>query len=134
MVIQSMMPQLQRQSGSSNGKKEELDEKKKKVVLDEKHFRRMDKSSIGSSTWGLAEEVRKLMSREDTRRFPDGWNPKEDVEVDQVVYNKYKTELYGVLMSLTSGEPLGRLRRLQDTQLQFDGYEAIVALSVALSQ
>eukprot|EP00973_Karenia_brevis_P002957 403481-Karenia_brevis.AAC.1 len=78
------------------------------------------------------------MSREDTRRFPDERNPKDDVEVDQVVYNvevdqvvcnKYKTELYGVLVSLTSGEPLGILRGLQDTQFQFDEYEAIVALS-----
>eukprot|EP00973_Karenia_brevis_P062751 8725328-Karenia_brevis.AAC.1 len=67
------------------------------------------------------------MSREDTRRFPDEWNPKDDVEVHQVVYNK--TELYGVLVFLTSGEPLGMLRGLQDTQFQFDGYKAIVALS-----
>eukprot|EP00973_Karenia_brevis_P036110 4979823-Karenia_brevis.AAC.1 len=39
MVMQSMMPQLQQQSGNSNGEKEEPDERKRRVVLDEKHFR-----------------------------------------------------------------------------------------------
>eukprot|EP00973_Karenia_brevis_P047404 6581538-Karenia_brevis.AAC.1 len=42
---------------------------------------------LGQVDGDLAEEVRRLMSREDTRRFPDEWNPKEDVEVDQVVCN-----------------------------------------------
>eukprot|EP00973_Karenia_brevis_P034931 4819670-Karenia_brevis.AAC.1 len=131
MVVQ----QLQQQSSSSSGRKEESDEKKKRVMLDEK--RRMDKFGgeaaqfkrwmfnfgivLGQVDGELAEEVRKLMSREDTKRFPDEWNPKYDFEVDRVVCNKYKTELYGVLVSLTSGEPLGILRGLQDTQFQFDG-------------
>eukprot|EP00973_Karenia_brevis_P076663 10648799-Karenia_brevis.AAC.1 len=69
------------------------------------------------------------MSREDTGRFSNEWDPKDDIEVDQVVCQKYKTELYGTLVSLTSGEPLGILRGLQDTDFQFDSYKALVALS-----
>eukprot|EP00973_Karenia_brevis_P013636 1850347-Karenia_brevis.AAC.1 len=38
-------------------------------------------------------------------------------------------ELCRILVSLTSGEPLGISRGLQDTDFQFDGYKAIVALS-----
>eukprot|EP00973_Karenia_brevis_P088504 12272394-Karenia_brevis.AAC.1 len=41
MVVQSMLPQLQQQGSSSIGKKEESDERKKRIVLDEKHFRWM---------------------------------------------------------------------------------------------
>eukprot|EP00973_Karenia_brevis_P002963 403806-Karenia_brevis.AAC.1 len=42
--------------------------------------------ALGQVDSGLAEEIRKLMRREDIRRFPSEWNPKEDVEVDQVVH------------------------------------------------
>eukprot|EP00973_Karenia_brevis_P082649 11456356-Karenia_brevis.AAC.1 len=81
-----MKPQLQQQSRGSVSKKEDVEEKKKRVVLDEKHFRRMDKFTgevsqfrmwmlnlgvvLGQVDGDLAEEVRKIMSREDTRRVP----------------------------------------------------------------
>eukprot|EP00973_Karenia_brevis_P002829 384037-Karenia_brevis.AAC.1 len=70
---------------------------------------------LGQVDGDLADEVRNIMSREDTRMSPNEWDPKDDIEVDGVVYQKYKTELYGVSVSLTSGEPLGILRGLQDT-------------------
>eukprot|EP00973_Karenia_brevis_P092788 12414129-Karenia_brevis.AAC.1 len=49
--------------------------------------------------------------------------------VDKVIYDKYKTELYGVLVSLTSGEPLNMLRGLRHTRFQYDGFKALVVLS-----
>eukprot|EP00973_Karenia_brevis_P095618 12428219-Karenia_brevis.AAC.1 len=69
------------------------------------------------------------MSREDASRLPCDWEPSKDSQVDHVIYSKYKTEMYGVLVSLTSGEPLGILRGLQDTSFQSDGYKALMALS-----
>eukprot|EP00973_Karenia_brevis_P029900 4122711-Karenia_brevis.AAC.1 len=62
-------------------------------------------------------------------KFPDDWDPKKDMEVDQVVYSKYKAQLYGVLVSLTTEEPLRIMRGLQDTMVKYDVYKAIVALS-----
>eukprot|EP00973_Karenia_brevis_P046720 6483031-Karenia_brevis.AAC.1 len=67
--------------------------------------------------------------REDTSKFPSDWDPSNDMLVDRVIYDKYKTELYGVLVSLTSGEPLNMLRGLQDTRYQYDGFKAPAVLS-----
>eukprot|EP00973_Karenia_brevis_P007331 992145-Karenia_brevis.AAC.1 len=67
--------------------------------------------------------------REDASRFPSDWDPANDASVDRVIHDKYKTELYGVLVSLTSGEPLNMLRGLQETKWQYDGYKALVILS-----
>eukprot|EP00973_Karenia_brevis_P055392 7701698-Karenia_brevis.AAC.1 len=50
------------------------------------------------------------------------------MEVDQVVYSKYKAELYGVLVPLTTEERLRIMRGLQDTKFKYDGYMGIVAL------
>eukprot|EP00973_Karenia_brevis_P036581 5043136-Karenia_brevis.AAC.1 len=63
--------------------------------------------------------------REDTSKFPSDWDPANDRSVDRVTYDKYKTELYGVLVFLTSGEPLNMLRGLQDTKYQYDGFKAL---------
>eukprot|EP00973_Karenia_brevis_P092119 12410835-Karenia_brevis.AAC.1 len=85
--------------------------------------------ALGQVDSRLAEEVRKLMSREDASRFPNDWDPSKDSQVDNVIYHKYKTAMYRVLVSLTSGEPLGILRGLQDTPFQSDGYKALVVFS-----
>eukprot|EP00973_Karenia_brevis_P034684 4786396-Karenia_brevis.AAC.1 len=83
---------------SESGRKEKLEEKSK-VILDEKHFRRMDKFGGGETQFGrwifhvgvalgqvdsnLADEISRLIRRESRRKFPDDWDPKEDMEVDQ---------------------------------------------------
>eukprot|EP00973_Karenia_brevis_P062973 8753082-Karenia_brevis.AAC.1 len=41
------------------------------------------------------EEVRKLMNREDASRFPSDWDPSKAEQVDQAIYQNYKSELYG---------------------------------------
>eukprot|EP00973_Karenia_brevis_P062583 8701636-Karenia_brevis.AAC.1 len=48
--------------------------------------------------------------REDASRFPSDSDPASDISVDKVIYDKYKTGLYGVLVSLATGEPLNMLR------------------------
>eukprot|EP00973_Karenia_brevis_P003417 470565-Karenia_brevis.AAC.1 len=78
---------------NGSGRKEKLEEKSK-VVLDEKHFRRMDKFTgeesqfrmwifelgvaLGQVDSNLAEEISILISRENNRKFPDDWDPKEE--------------------------------------------------------
>eukprot|EP00973_Karenia_brevis_P062105 8638237-Karenia_brevis.AAC.1 len=54
--------------------------------------------ALGQVDRKLAEEIRKLMSREDASRFPSEWDPSKDSQVDNVIYSKYRTELYGVLV------------------------------------
>eukprot|EP00973_Karenia_brevis_P058245 8108499-Karenia_brevis.AAC.1 len=70
--------------------------------------------------------------REDASKFPSDWDPADYMLVDRVIYDKYKTELYGVHVSLTSGEPINMLRGIQDTKYQYDGFKALVVLSQRL--
>eukprot|EP00973_Karenia_brevis_P057144 7949515-Karenia_brevis.AAC.1 len=55
------------------------------------------KVSIGQIDNQLAEEVSLILSREDKSRFPSDWDPAQDRMVDKIIYDKYRTELYGVL-------------------------------------
>eukprot|EP00973_Karenia_brevis_P002376 319598-Karenia_brevis.AAC.1 len=80
--------------------------------------------AIGEVDKELAEEIRKLVARDDVKRFQDDWNPQEDLEVDKVVYDKYSIELYGVLASLTTGKPWSIVQGLGDTKYAMDGYKA----------
>eukprot|EP00973_Karenia_brevis_P067146 9337637-Karenia_brevis.AAC.1 len=73
----------------------------------------------------LSEEVRKLINRNDLGKLPESWDPSEDPGIDSDTYTKFKTELYGVLVSLTSGEPLGILKGLQDKDFPSDGFKAL---------
>eukprot|EP00973_Karenia_brevis_P054265 7539389-Karenia_brevis.AAC.1 len=66
--------------------------------------------ALGQVDAKLSDEVRKLINREDLGKLPDSWDPSRDVGIDSEIYRKFKTELYGVLVSLTSGEPLGIMR------------------------
>eukprot|EP00973_Karenia_brevis_P026509 3658189-Karenia_brevis.AAC.1 len=102
----------------------------RRVKLDEKYFKRIDKSegdhkmlrswmfnlkvAVGQVDKELADEIMRLISRDD-----------EDPEVDKVVYDKYSNESYGVLASLTSGEPVCIIEGLGDTKLAMDGLKAV---------
>eukprot|EP00973_Karenia_brevis_P089995 12400461-Karenia_brevis.AAC.1 len=86
-------------------------------------------AALGTAEEKLAEEIKSLIRRDDQKSFPDDWDPKTDVEIDQELYKKFSSELYGVLVSLVEGEPLGILRGLQNTKFQYDGYKAIVTLN-----
>eukprot|EP00973_Karenia_brevis_P023286 3206505-Karenia_brevis.AAC.1 len=66
--------------------------------------------ALGQVDGKLSDEVRKLINREDLGKLPDSWDPSSDSGIDLEIYRKYKTELYGVLVSLTTGEPLGIMR------------------------
>eukprot|EP00973_Karenia_brevis_P094362 12422085-Karenia_brevis.AAC.1 len=60
------------------------------------------KVALGQVDSKLAEEVSKILAREDTSKFPIDWDLANDLLLYKVIYDKYKTELYGVLVSFTS--------------------------------
>eukprot|EP00973_Karenia_brevis_P095367 12427003-Karenia_brevis.AAC.1 len=65
------------------------------------------------------------MGRDDINGLPSELDPSKDAQLNQDIYEKYKSELYGVLVSLTSGEPLGIMIGLQDTEYPSDGFKAM---------
>eukprot|EP00973_Karenia_brevis_P002735 373138-Karenia_brevis.AAC.1 len=76
--------------------------------------------ALGQVDSRLSDEVRKLINRDDLSKLPDTWDPSKDSGIDEETYAKYKDELYGVLVSLTSGQPLGIMRGLQDKEFPSD--------------
>eukprot|EP00973_Karenia_brevis_P032209 4440098-Karenia_brevis.AAC.1 len=107
-VMSEIVPHLLK---TQQGTTKTVDDKKGK--LEEKYFRRIDKFSgepnqfrtcmfnikvsLGQVDHRLAEEVNKIFSREDRKRFPMDWDPARDEHIDKAIYDKYHTELYGVL-------------------------------------
>eukprot|EP00973_Karenia_brevis_P075843 10537772-Karenia_brevis.AAC.1 len=136
------MDKMFQQESKNKVKKQE---ESRRVTLEEKYFRRMSKFGGEMSQFRMwmfnlgvalstvdrkpAEEIKMLIRRDDHKKLPEDWNPKTDREIDKDTYSKYSSELYGVLVSLVEGEPLGILRGLQDTKSQYDGHKAIVMLS-----
>eukprot|EP00973_Karenia_brevis_P088596 12285010-Karenia_brevis.AAC.1 len=90
MVVQGLLPQLQRpQYGSSS---REIVEDKRKVWRIEKYggdpaqFRMWVfnlKVAIGQVDSSLAQEVSKILMREDASKFPSDWDPARDTSVDK---------------------------------------------------
>ena len=58
---------------------------------------------VGKVDKELAAQMVKLTAS--GRAKDDKWDPKLDPDVDQVLYEKYSSELYGILCELTSSEP-----------------------------
>ena len=59
------------------------------------------------------------------RKVPaDRWRPEEDVLIDWVTYRKYKGELYGLLVSLTTGEAKGLLNSVVDMGGEQEGFKS----------
>eukprot|EP00973_Karenia_brevis_P024813 3419481-Karenia_brevis.AAC.1 len=53
--------------------------------------------AVGTVDKRLAEEIKNLIRRDDFKKFPEDWEPQADKEVDQDLYQKFSSELYGVL-------------------------------------
>ena len=112
-----VMEQL-RQSGGGQfvGQEKQSSDKRNRVVLEEKYFRRVtafegdfakfrgwlfDLSvAIGQVDKELAGELERLVKTSDQ----DKWRPEEDRFLRRDLYDKYKSELYGVLCSTIQGE------------------------------
>ena len=118
---------------------------KTQVHLDEKYFRRIERFdgdpnhyrgwifelvvALGQVDGELQQEVEKLvLGNEDVvGKVPMGmWEPKGVVK--PYIYSMYRTELYGLLVSLTGGEAKGILKGMLDTRMPADGFKALVIL------
>jgi hypothetical protein len=113
----------------------------KRVILDEKYFRRVDKFdgdvtkfrgwmfdlmvAIGQVDNELAKEVKGILAR----GLDEKWNPETDADIQVWTYEKYTAELYGIICSLTTGEAKNVVRGIMDTSLAQDGYKALVILN-----
>ena len=58
------------------------------------------------------------------------WSGHEDRDLDQRLYDDFRQELYGVLVSLTEGEPLGLIKWLVEEaeNVEADGFKAILLM------
>ena len=118
-----------------------------KVILDEKYFRRIPifnggqseyrpwmfqlLTAIGQVDRELLKEIKALLKRY-KGPDPSKWKPSSDPDMNQAIHDQFKQELYGVLVSLTSGEPLGIVKGTgedDEFELENDGFKAILLLS-----
>ncbi len=137
-----VMEQL-RQSGGGQfvGQENQQSERKGRVTLDEKYFRRVTafegdfakfrgwlfdlNVAIGQIDKELAGELERLLKTTEQ----DKWKPEEDIFLKRDLYSKYKSELYGVLCSTTQGDPKNIVRSIVDAHSDQDGFRAILALN-----
>ena len=111
--------------------------------MDEEYFGRMDSFDrdrakfrrwmfdfaicIGQLDKGLSDQIR--MGMASNKSGDDKWDPKDDGDIDQELYQKYAGELYCVLCTLTTGEPKNLVRGIGEGGFGQDGYEALVILN-----
>jgi len=114
----------------------------KRVVLDQKHFQRVDKfegnpakfkswifdliTAVGSVDLNLAKDLKNLLKARPKLEVNDGvfYFP-GDYEVD---HNKYKGELYALIVALTTGEAKCVVRGISEKGWDADGYLALCML------
>ena len=113
----------------------------KKVALEEKYFRRMDKFEgdaakyrswmfdLGVAIGGIDEELASELERLSRLEDGDKWNPGEDLDMRDEMYRKYKGELYGLLCSLTQGEAKTLVKGVVDAGHGNDGFRAFISLN-----
>ena len=138
MVIEQL-----RQSGGGQfaSQEDQPSSKRNRVVLEEKYFRRVIafegdfakfrgwlfdlNVAIGQVDKELAGELERLLKTPDQ----DKWKPEEDRFLKEDLYDKYKSELYGVLCSTTQGDPKNIVRSIVDAHSDQDGFRALLALN-----
>ena len=85
--------------------------------------------TIGQVDRYLAIDLKKMLKEE----RDEDYAPAEDSALQPELYEKYKSELYGILYSLTEGEAKhvikGDSDMFGDSESSGDGYKALVMLS-----
>jgi len=110
----------------------------KRVTLDEKYFRRCEKFdgdtfkfrpwlfdllvAIGQIDGALYDETKEMLQQAKDEEF----DPASCEELS--LYQKYKSELYGVVVSLTFGEAKSVVRGISESGNNNDGFKALVVL------
>ena len=82
--------------------------------------------AIGQINSRLARDLRALVKK-GCVGDPMEWNACDDDSIDQEIYEEFNQELYGLLVSLTEGEPLGLIKWLVERD-DADGYKAILMM------
>ena len=141
-IVAMVMEQL-KQSGGGQFVREEnqTSGRRNRVILEEKYFRRVMafegdfakfrgwlfdlNVAIGQVDKELAGELERLLKIPDQ----DKWRPEEDRFLRRELYEKYKSELYGILCSTTQGEPKNIVRSIVDAHSDQDGFRVILALN-----
>ena len=117
------------------------------MILDERYFRRMDKFerdvqkfrgwlfdllvALGSVDKELAIELKGLLYRDskDADKSPEKWDPQEDKDLNNEIYEKYSHALYGILCSLTGGEAKTVLKGIVDAGSGQDGFKGMLVMN-----
>ena len=117
----------------------------KGISLEEKFFRRVERFSgdpkgyrhwlfellvaIGQVDKGLARDLNTILSRDRERGEVERWVIEDEVDIDEDRFHQYSGELYGVLVSLTSGEARNILRGMADKGEAYNGYKGLLLLN-----
>ena len=120
----------------------------KKAILEEKYFRRVPQFSgdvskfrswffdlvvcVGTVDAELGEELKTFIPRWDKDskgESPTKWDPSTDLGLNRTLYDKYCGELFGVLVTLTEGEPKSILRGIVESGHQSDGFRGLLYLA-----
>ena len=132
---QGYAPQYQGAGQPPNGSQE-----RKYVILEEKYFRRVDKFDGDVVKFrGWLFDVLVAISQVDdslgsvlkgiiAKGHDETWDPKTDLTLDQQIHQKFASELYGVIVSLTTGEAKNIVKSVVDVGGYPDGFKAIVLL------
>ena len=136
-----VMEQLRQNGGGQFvGEERQQNPRRNFVILEEKYFRRVVvfeadfarfrgwlfdlNVAIGRVDKELAGELERLLKITEQ----DKWKPEEDRFLRRDLYDKYKIELYGILCSVTQGEPKNIVRSIVDAHSEQDGFRAILAV------
>ena len=140
-AMMSFFSSFQRKNGGDSG-----GGGNKRVVLDEKYFRRVDKFTgdsakfrgwyfdlmvnIGQVDRDLSAALEKMVTRWNSGNQKEvaKWDPVLHGEIKDDLYRKYSGELFGVLISLTDGEPKSMLRGLSESGTGSDGFKGLIHL------
>ena len=121
------------------------EDRPKRVILDERNFRRVDKFegdmskfrswkfdlgvAIGQLDNPLAEKMDALVRGFPDEMAPEQWDPNVHGGLDIPTYEKYRGELYGVLVQLTGGEAKNIVRGIVEAGSGKDGFKALLLLN-----
>ena len=117
----------------------------RKVALDEKYFRRIEKFdgdvnkfrgwmfdllvALGTIDKDLSRELKSLLTRDLGNVTPERWESLNDLDLNQGIYDKYTSELFGVICSWTSGEAKNLVKGIVDAGYGHDGFKGLLILN-----
>ena len=85
--------------------------------------------ALGQLDSDLQFAVRHLTENEEMRKMTlESWDPFRGNAITKDLYEKYRSDLYSVLVSLTEGESKGLLKNMVDLGHRPDGFKGLKIL------